>query len=117
MTQFENFQVLNPLPQSRVKELRLELRAGSPKAARELLSHSLRVGHRRLSLRRYLVAYALGVERLDEHLAFLRAITKKMKNSDIRQIVADVASKLNRPDNFFDTIQPLLLHEEGRDRE
>jgi len=108
MKQFDNFQALNHLPQSRVKELRLELRAGNPQAARELLSHSLRVGHRRLSVRRYLIAYALGVERLDEHLAFLRAITKKMKNSDIRRIASDVACKLNRPDNFFDEIQHLL---------
>jgi hypothetical protein len=115
MKQFEDFQALNHLSQSRIKELRLELRGGDPQAARELLSHSLRVGHRRLSVRRFLIAYALGVERLDEHLAFIRAITKKMTNSDIRQIVSDVASKLNRPDDFFEAIEHLLLNEEWHD--
>jgi hypothetical protein len=102
------------LPHTHVKKLRLKLREGNPQAASELLLHSLRAGHRRLSVHRYLTAYALSAEGLDEHLEMLRSITKKLKNGDIRRISADVASKLKLPKNVFEPIEQLLLNKEGK---
>jgi hypothetical protein len=114
MKQPESCKLRSYLPHTRVKELRLKLREGNPQAAIALLLHSLRVGHRRLSVHRYLTAYALGVENLDNYLPLLRVLTKKMQNSDIRQIITAVTVKLNLPEKFFEAIEQSVLNKEGR---
>jgi hypothetical protein len=74
-----------------VRELRAAARAGDVEAIRLLLAHSVTLGHRRLSTRRYLFAKALGASDLDQFRQFGQDAARRMKPDEVLRIAGEAA--------------------------
>ncbi|MBN9004042.1 MAG: hypothetical protein J0H40_01390 [Rhizobiales bacterium] len=61
-----------------LKTLKAAARAGDADAARQLLAHSIALGHYRLSVRRYFAAVVLGAQDLDRFRPFCRSVVRQI---------------------------------------
>ncbi|MEO1198504.1 MAG: hypothetical protein AAFX39_04615 [Pseudomonadota bacterium] len=80
----------------RAKTLSARAKAGDPAAARELLAHSVELGHRRLSLRRFFLAHALGAEGLHAFRPYCETVAAELPPEDITAMAADARTTARR---------------------
>ena len=91
------------LQRQHVRALSARARAGDTAAARDLLAHSIGLGHRRLSLRRFLVARAMGAQDLQVFQPYCDAVATALSTQQLAAIaveaqqIADRARTPERP--------------------
>ena len=79
----------------RVKELSLQMRQGDAGAAAALLSHSVRMGHEQLAVRRLFLAHAMGAEICEQDARYCLGLISDLSPDTLTQIASDT-SRLSR---------------------
>ncbi|MDP1702098.1 MAG: gamma carbonic anhydrase family protein [Aestuariivirga sp.] len=74
--------------------LKKALRSGDPRAARQLLAHSVALGHERLAVRRYFAARCLGVDDLEEFRPFCTEAARHFAPGALLSAARAVAGRL-----------------------
>ncbi|MBU9698977.1 hypothetical protein GU927_014095 [Rhodobacteraceae bacterium HSP-20] len=71
------------------KALSLQARRGDVSAARQLLSHSVRMGHRNLAVRRLFLALAMGARNVEHEARYCAEIISVLPDETIRKMMAE----------------------------
>lgn len=79
----------------RVKELSHQVRQGDTKAAAALLSHSVRLGHDRLAIRRLFLAHAMGAQICEQDARYCLSVLSDLSPDTLSQMASD-ARQLSR---------------------
>ena len=79
------------LSRQELKVLRARARAGNVEAAVSILAHSVALRHRRLSVRRYMLAMACGSDQLSPFAAYCESVAADLPLNEIRGMAEDVA--------------------------
>jgi len=77
----------------KAKELSERVRKGDADAASELLQHSVRLGHSKLALRRFLLANAMGAEIADNDLQYCASVYAQLPRSVSEAMAEDEKRK------------------------
>ncbi len=81
--------VASRLKRSEIRELARLARNGDTHAAKALVEHSLICGHKKLGIRRYLLALALDADGLDCFEIQIRTLLEELEPADLSQMVRD----------------------------
>ena len=79
-----------------VRILSAKVRAGDAIAARDLLAHSIRLGHGRLSLRRFFVARALGAPGLTAFQPYCEDVAATLSTDQLAAITVEAQEIADR---------------------
>lgn len=71
------------------KALSRRARQGDVEAARALLSHSVRLGHRKLAVRRLFLALAMGARNLGEEARYCRSVAAALSPEALRKMAEE----------------------------
>ena len=91
------------LSRAEVRQLSASARTGDAAAARRLLAHSIALGHKRLSLRRFYFAQALGVTGLKEFEPFCERVKATLSATDLQAMARqsfEMATRARRNGGF-----------------
>lgn len=91
-----------------VKKLRATARAGDLSAIRLLLTHSVSYGHKRLSVRRYLMARALGAIELEVARPFCRLASRTMPLEDVLDAARMAVRSASKPTGVYEVVSELV---------
>lgn len=91
-----------------VKKLRATARTGDLQSLLLLLTHSVSCGHKRLSVRRYLIARALGATELGPVRAFCRRASQSMTLDEILDAARMAARSASEPTGVYDLASELI---------
>lgn len=75
------------------RALSQKVRQGDPDAARELLSHSVRMGHEKLALRRYFIAVCLGARDLADEERYCTGVAATLPAESVRRMAAEASTE------------------------
>ena len=78
------------------KDLSERVRKGDRDAATQLLSHSVRLGHRRLAVRRLFFAHAIGAKIDADDVAYCAKLLDDLPFEAIRDLAGDAQAQARR---------------------
>ncbi|MDT9598851.1 gamma carbonic anhydrase family protein [Sphingosinicella rhizophila] len=98
-------------PAKQKKVLKAALRSHDPDAARQLLAHSMALGHERLAVGRYLAAHYLGCRDLAPFQPYCRTAVRRFKPQALLTLAAKVARELHLDVDIHCALGDLLVAE------
>lgn len=84
------------LKRGEIRELSRLARNGDTTAAKTLVQHSLLCGHKKLGIRRYLLALALDADGLDRFETQVRILLAELEPADLSRMVRDTRSIIGK---------------------